>query len=109
MHRSLLRPALPLLLPLAALWPVPSPEPAAAGRGPAAPPRPVGLFVCRGPSQTPDKEVDFPFIKGWLVRPGWNRVEPAEGKYDWTYIEHSGGHSWNRARCAHAFGLILFR
>ncbi len=48
---------------------------------------PRGLFVCRGPAPTPDKEVNFPFIDGWLVRPLWDKVEPAEGKYDWTYID----------------------
>jgi hypothetical protein len=53
----------------------------------AEPLPPTGLFVCRGPSQTPDREVDFPFIKGWLVRPRWNKVEPKEGRYDWSFIE----------------------
>ncbi|HVA50234.1 MAG TPA: beta-galactosidase [Pirellulales bacterium] len=48
---------------------------------------PAGLFVCRGPSPTPEKEVDFPFIDGWLVRPGWNRVEPKEGEFDFSYID----------------------
>lgn len=48
---------------------------------------PVGLFVCRGPGPTPEREVNFPFIDGWLVRPGWNRVEPQEGQYDWSYID----------------------
>jgi hypothetical protein len=48
---------------------------------------PVGLFVCRGPNPTPEKEVDFSFIDGWLVRPGWDKVEPKEGEYDWSYIE----------------------
>jgi hypothetical protein len=52
-----------------------------------APAPPVGLFVCRGPSPTPAKEVDFPFIDGWLVRPGWDQVEPKEGEHDWNYIE----------------------
>lgn len=49
---------------------------------------PVGLFVCRGPSPTPQREVDFPFIDGWLVRPGWDKVEPREGQYDFSYIEN---------------------
>jgi hypothetical protein len=49
--------------------------------------QPMGLFVCRGPSPTPQREVDFPFIAGWLVRPGWDKVEPAEGEYDWSYVE----------------------
>lgn len=48
---------------------------------------PVGLFVCRGPNPTPEKEVNFPFIDGWLVRPGWDTVEPQEGKYEWAYID----------------------
>src|SRR5438128_3490155 len=48
---------------------------------------PAGLFVCRGPGPAPEREVHFPFIDGWLVRPGWNVVEPAEGKYDWSLIE----------------------
>lgn len=48
---------------------------------------PIGLFVCRGPNPTPEREVDFPFVDGWLVRPGWDRVEPTEGQYDWTYID----------------------
>src|SRR5437879_4093588 len=48
---------------------------------------PVGLFVCRGPGPTPEREVNFPFIDGWLARPGWEAVEPAEGKYDWRLIE----------------------
>ena len=52
-----------------------------------SPEAPVGLFVCRGPNPTPEKEVDFPFIDGWLVRPGWDRVEPNDGKYDWNYTE----------------------
>ncbi len=52
-----------------------------------APAPPVGLFVCRGPNPTPIEEVDFPFIGGWLVRPGWDRVEPKEGEFDWSYIE----------------------
>jgi Beta-galactosidase len=59
-------------------------------RGPTGPRHgspPSGLFVCRGPSPTPDREVNFPFIDGWLVRPGWDAVEPAEGRYDWSYIE----------------------
>ncbi|NMC21190.1 MAG: alpha/beta hydrolase fold domain-containing protein [Thermogutta sp.] len=49
---------------------------------------PVGLFVCRGPSPTPEREVNFPFIDGWLVRPGWDKVEPQEGNFDWTYIDN---------------------
>jgi Beta-galactosidase len=52
-----------------------------------APSVPTGLFVCRGPGPTPEREVNFPFIDGWLVRPGWEAVEPAEGKYDWRLIE----------------------
>jgi hypothetical protein len=48
---------------------------------------PVGLFVCRGPNPTPEREVNFPFIDGWLVRPGWDRVEPKEGEFDWRYID----------------------
>jgi Beta-galactosidase len=48
---------------------------------------PSGLFVCRGPGPTPDKEVNFPFIDGWLVRPGWDTVEPADAQYDWRYID----------------------
>jgi hypothetical protein len=55
----------------------------AAGRVQA----PAGLFVCRGPRPTPDREVNFPFIDGWLVRPGWDKVEPEEGRYDWRYIK----------------------
>ncbi|HKM54974.1 MAG TPA: alpha/beta hydrolase fold domain-containing protein [Isosphaeraceae bacterium] len=47
---------------------------------------PPGLFVCRGPNPTPEKEVDFPFIDGWLVRARWDRVEPKEGEYDWSYF-----------------------
>jgi hypothetical protein len=49
--------------------------------------RPWGIFICRGPSQTPEREVDFPFARGWLVRPGWNQIEPEEGHYDWTFID----------------------
>jgi hypothetical protein len=48
---------------------------------------PRGLFVCRGPAPTPDREVDFPFIDGWLVRPLWSKVEPEERRYDWNYID----------------------
>ncbi|MBY0525817.1 MAG: beta-galactosidase [Gemmataceae bacterium] len=48
---------------------------------------PRGIFVCRGPAPTPEREVNFPFIDGWLVRPGWDRVEPEEGKYEWAYID----------------------
>jgi hypothetical protein len=48
---------------------------------------PTGLFVCRGPGPTPPQDVDFPFITGWLVRPGWADVEPIEGQYDWSLIE----------------------
>lgn len=50
--------------------------------------QPVGLFVCRGPSPTPENEVNFPFIDGWLVRPGWDKVEPQEGKFDWAFIDN---------------------
>ena len=46
-----------------------------------------GLFVCRGPNATPAKEVDFPFIDGWLVRPGWDRIKPKEEEYDWSFID----------------------
>src|SRR5437660_3889456 len=60
--------------------------PPALGQTPAAS-VPVGLFVCRGPGPTSEREVNFPFIDGWLVRPGWDAVEPAEGKYDWRLIE----------------------
>lgn len=49
--------------------------------------QPVGLFVCRGPGPTPENEVNFPFVNGWLVRPGWDLIEPKEGEYDWSYIE----------------------
>src|SRR5262249_51735217 len=49
--------------------------------------RPWGMFVCRGPSQTPEREGNFPFVRGWLVRPGWAQIEPEEGRYDWTYID----------------------
>jgi len=49
--------------------------------------QPRGIFVCRGPNPTPQGEVDFPFIAGWLVRPGWDKVEPREGEYDWSYAE----------------------
>src|SRR5271154_500203 len=55
--------------------------------------RPWGLFVCRGPSPTPDREVDYPFVRGWLVRPGWNQIEPEEGRYDWTYIDNEIAHA----------------
>src|SRR5437660_5039523 len=55
--------------------------------GSAIPMGPMGLFVCRGPGPTPEREVNFPFIDGWLVRPGWEVVEPAEGKFDWRLIE----------------------
>jgi hypothetical protein len=51
-------------------------------------PRPCGLFVCKGPEATPDREVNLPFVDGWLVRPGWEAIEPAEGRYDWTYLDH---------------------
>jgi hypothetical protein len=37
-------------------------------RGPTGPRHgspPSGLFVCRGPGPTPDREVNFPFIDGW--------------------------------------------
>lgn len=63
---------------------VPAPRPAKSS-GEVRPP--VGLFVCRGPGRTPEKEVNFPFIDGWLVRPGCDMVEPQEGKFDWTYID----------------------
>ncbi len=43
--------------------------------------------VCRGPGPTPAREVDWPFVSGWLVRPGWDEVEPAEGRYDWSLLE----------------------
>jgi len=74
----------------AAAKPAAEPQPA---RGPrprtqssGQPPR--GLFVCRGPNATPQREVDFPFISGWLVRPGWSQVEPREGGFDWTFIDN---------------------
>src|SRR5437868_6216264 len=60
------------------------PPPAQSGAATSAP---MGLFVCRGPGPTPEREVNLPFIDGWLVRPGWEAVEPAEGKYDWRLIE----------------------
>lgn len=49
--------------------------------------QPSGMFVCRGPNPTPEREVNFPFVDGWLIRPAWSRVEPAEGQYDWSYID----------------------
>ena len=61
--------------------------PQAVAQDQIVPAPPVGLFVCRGPNPTPQREVDFPFIDGWLVRPGWDRVEVTEGEYDWSYIE----------------------
>src|SRR5260370_24587587 len=57
------------------------------GPAAAAAKRPIGLFVCRGPGPTPDREVNFPFIDGWLVRPGWREVETRDGHYDWSYVE----------------------
>src|SRR5689334_14663722 len=53
----------------------------------ASVPTPAGIFVCRGPGPTPDREVDYPFIDGWLVRPGWDAVEPKDGQFDWSYVE----------------------
>jgi hypothetical protein len=50
--------------------------------------RPWGLFVCRGPGPTPEGEVNYPFIRGWLVRPGWDQIEREDGRYDWTYIDN---------------------
>src|SRR5258707_9439493 len=50
-------------------------------------PVPSGLFICRGPEPATDREVDFPFLDGWLVRPGWNMLEPAKGDYDWRYLD----------------------
>ncbi len=61
---------------------------APVSQAPAVSNRPCGLFVCKGPEPTPDREVAFPFVDGWLVRPGWETVEPAEGRYDWSYIDH---------------------
>ena len=58
-----------------------------ANAAPTAVRQPTGLFVCRGPGPTPEREVNFPFIGGWLVRPGWHRVEPKEGQFDWGYID----------------------
>jgi hypothetical protein len=49
--------------------------------------RPTGLFVAKGPEPTPEREVNFPFITGFLVRPGWDQVEPADGRFDWSYID----------------------
>jgi len=50
--------------------------------------QPCGIFVCRGPSATPERDVNYPFVDGWLVRPGWDRVEPREGQFDWSFIEN---------------------
>jgi len=50
--------------------------------------QPRGIFVCRGPNPTPESEVNFPFVSGWLVRPAWNLVEPQDGTFDWTYIDN---------------------
>jgi len=58
---------------------------AAGSREP--PPSPTGIFVCTGQGPTPDREVGMPFISGWLVRPGWDKVEPKDGRYDWRCIE----------------------
>jgi hypothetical protein len=55
--------------------------------GPTRQKPPAGLFVCRGPGATPEREVAFPFIDGWLVRPGWKEVEPREGQCDWSLID----------------------
>jgi hypothetical protein len=68
------------LLALGAALPLPAQQPLEIAA-------PVGLFVCRGPGPTPEKEVNFPFTDGWLVRPAWYKVEPREGAYDWSYID----------------------
>jgi hypothetical protein len=44
--------------------------------------------VCKGPEATVDREVNFPFLRGWLVRPGWDTVEPAAGRYDWAFLDN---------------------
>lgn len=67
----LLAPA--LAVPKSADEKVPS---AAGDKATAGVAPPVGLFVCRGPNPTPEKEVDFPFIDGWLVRPARRLAEP---------------------------------
>jgi acetyl esterase/lipase len=50
--------------------------------------QPRGIFVCRGPNATPDRDVNHPFVDGWLVRPGWEKVEPRDGEFDWSFIEN---------------------
>ncbi len=62
-------------------------SPAAEAGGEQVAP-PVGVFVCCGPSPTPEREVNLPFVDGWLVRPRWDTVELREGQYDWTYIDN---------------------
>jgi hypothetical protein len=57
-----------------------------AGQSFTATTAPAGLFVCRGPGLPPEREVDFPFISGWLVRPGWSDLEPTEGGYDFEPV-----------------------
>jgi len=75
--------------------PTPPAEPSPAKTSeppPAATPtsalQPRGIFVCRGPNATPERDVNYPFVDGWLVRPGWERVEPREGQFDWSFIEN---------------------
>jgi hypothetical protein len=75
--------AVGLMVPLVALPPAVAQAPAKEKSV-----APVGLFVCRGPGPTPERDVDFPFVDGWLVRPGWDKVEPKPGTFDWTYIDN---------------------
>ena len=71
-----------------AATPAPSPAPAPTPT-PAGLTSPVGIYALGGTESPSTQILDKPFVDGWVIRLGWNRLEQSQGVYDFSGIDNA--------------------
>jgi hypothetical protein len=47
----------------------------------------VGIYECHGAGPANLRQVNVPYIDGWLAEFDWDKIEPSQGRYNWAPID----------------------
>lgn len=50
---------------------------------------PTGIYALGGTESPSTQVLDKPFVDGWVIRLGWNRIEQSQGVYDFSAIDNA--------------------